>query len=60
MTVNAISGSAVAAPTAALQRNPEAAEVGPDHDGDADDRSVVRSTVNASGQKLGQIVNVKA
>jgi hypothetical protein len=51
------------------QRKPEAAEVrqaGGDHDGDADDggakavRSAPAPTVNTSGQKLGQVINVTA
>jgi hypothetical protein len=46
-----------------VQRRTESAEIntgGRDHDGDADDGAAPRATFNASGQKLGQIVNVKA
>ena len=51
------------------QRMPEAAEVraaGGDHDGDADDggaravKAAPAPTVNTSGQKLGQVINVTA
>ncbi|MCW8809223.1 MAG: hypothetical protein OQK79_14105 [Rhodanobacter sp.] len=48
-------------------RTPEAAEVGADHDGDGDDSAKVAAappapapTVNASGQTIGQTINVKA
>jgi hypothetical protein len=63
MSVSAIAGSPpAAAPRAVAPRSAEASEskVGGDHDGDSDDRAAVRPTVNASGQKLGQMVNVKA
>ena len=64
--VSGVSGNAVAK---ALQSTPEAAEVtkgGRDNDGDADDAgasavaSTPSTTVNMSGQKLGQVINVKA
>ncbi len=49
---------------APVQWKAESAEVNPggrDQDGDADDGgAAVRPTVNAGGQKLGQMVNVKA
>jgi len=63
MSVSSISGVNTMPPS------PEASEVkqtGPDHDGDADDggakavKSTPTPTVNTTGQKLGQIVNVKA
>jgi hypothetical protein len=52
----------------ATQKQPEAAEVrkaGRDNDGDSDDGAakIVQSpapTVNTSGQKIGQIINVSA
>ena len=52
-----------------MQKSPEAAEVkkaGGDHDGDADDggvkavKAAPAPTVNTSGQKLGQLINVAA
>ncbi len=62
MSVSPIAKPAAPVHTAPVQRNSEATEskVGGDHDGDSDDASVSRPTVNASGQKLGQMVNVKA
>lgn len=62
-------GSASSAPyTQAVQRQPEAAEAkkaGPDQDGDADDggkkvQSTPAPTTNASGQIIGQHINVTA
>jgi hypothetical protein len=66
MQVSSIaSSSAVSSLQKALQ--PEAVErrrVGPDHDGDADDRvgsvSAPRPVVNSSGQTTGLMVNTKA
>jgi hypothetical protein len=66
MSVSSIaSSSAVASFQKALQ--PEAIErrrVGPDHDGDADDRvgsvSAPKPVVNTSGQTTGVMVNTKA
>ena len=55
--------------TQATQRSPESAEVqkaGRDNDGDSDDggakaaQTAPAPTVNLSGQKLGQVINVKA
>jgi hypothetical protein len=52
-----------------IPRSPEASEVqkaGADHDGDADDgasktaKAAPAPVVNATGQRLGQIVNVQA
>ena len=66
MQVSSIaSSSAVSSLQKALQ--PEVVErrrVGPDHDGDADDRvgsvSAPRPVVNSSGQTTGLMVNTKA
>ena len=51
----------------ATQRTPEASEVkgAPDNDGDSDDGGVTSvkaptQTVNLSGQKIGQLINVTA
>lgn len=49
-----------------IQRTPEAAEVkgSPENDGDRDDGGVTQlapsATVNASGQKIGQLLNAIA
>jgi hypothetical protein len=66
MSVSSISSSSAAA---SLQKalQPEALEprrVGPDHDGDADDRvgaiSAPKPVVNTSGQTTGLVINTKA
>ena len=66
MNVGSVSNTYSNISSQSLQRAPEAAEAkkgGPDHDGDSDDQGVaaVRSapapTVNATGQKLGQVIN---
>jgi hypothetical protein len=66
MSISSISSSTA---TASLQKmnQPEALEpvkAGPDHDGDADDRTAVSSAakpvVNTSGQLTGLVVNTKA
>lgn len=54
----------------ATQTNPDASEVkqaGADRNGDTNDRSLVQSaspsigpSFNANGQKIGQVINVKA
>ena len=69
MNVGSVSNPYSNISTQSLQRSPEAAEAkkgGPDHDGDSDDQgaaavsSAPASTVNASGQALGQVINVVA
>ena len=63
MNVGSVSNTYSNISSQSLQRAPEAAEAkkgGPDHDGDSDDQgvAVVRSApVNATGQKLGQVIN---
>jgi hypothetical protein len=62
MSISPSSGVSSAAHAAPV-KSAESAEVrsaGGDHDGDSDDGGAVRATVNAGGQKLGQLVNVKA
>jgi len=65
MSVSSIASSAASSLQKALQ--PEAVEprrVGPDHDGDADDRvgsaSAPKPVVNTSGQTTGLVINTKA
>jgi len=69
MTISSIGGNAVAQqhqlpPSAS--RGGEAGEVGPDMDGDADDKASRAApvapppTINSSGQTIGQLINVKA
>jgi len=61
-------GSATSTYTPTTVRTPEAAEVkgARDNDGDSDDSSIktspspLSSTVNMSGQKIGQVINVQA
>ncbi len=62
MSVNPATSVSTAVHAAPVQRKAESAEVNVrgDRDGDSDDGGAVRPTVNAGGQKLGQIVNVKA
>lgn len=68
MNIGSIGGSAHAYAMQAGSRLPESAEpqkAGPDHDGDADDgasrvQASASSTVNMSGQKLGQLIHVSA
>lgn len=69
MNVGSVSSPYNSPSTQAAQRTPEAAEVkksGRDNDGDADDsgastvKSAPTSTVNANGQKIGQIINATA
>jgi hypothetical protein len=64
-----VSATGPAVSTQMPQRSAEASEVkqaGGDHDGDADDGGVKAvqaapaPTVNTSGQKLGQVINVVA
>lgn len=66
MSVNSISSGSAVAPMQNIQ--PEAVEprrVGPDHDGDADDRvgaagAPPKPVVNTSGETTGLVVNTKA
>lgn len=70
MGISAVGGSSYSnLQTQAVQRTPEAAEVkkaGGDNDGDSDDggsraaTASPASTVNLSGQKIGQLLNVTA
>jgi hypothetical protein len=69
MNIGSISSTSGNFSAQAPQRTPEAAEVqksGRDNDGDSDDggagtvKSVQPPTVNMSGQKIGQIINVTA
>ncbi|PIX98299.1 MAG: hypothetical protein COZ24_00785 [Hydrogenophilales bacterium CG_4_10_14_3_um_filter_63_21] len=66
MSVSSISSSSA---VASLQKmnQPEALEpsrIGPDHDGDADDRAstatAAKPVMNSSGQVTGLVVNTKA
>ncbi len=67
MTINPIATNAPALKPV-TQTSPEAREVGPDHDGDADDAGgkisapahAVAPTVNLSGQVVGATVSTKA
>jgi hypothetical protein len=69
MSVGSVSGAYGTFSTRSLQQAPEAAEVqqgGRDNDGDSDDggssavNAALAPTVNASGQTIGQIINVTA
>ena len=69
MSIGSVSSSSNTAATQTLQRKAEAAEVkktGPDNDGDADDGGAKKvqaspaPSVNTSGQKVGQVINVSA
>ncbi|MDH2435034.1 hypothetical protein QCD60_21095 [Pokkaliibacter sp. MBI-7] len=69
MNINSVSGGADYYGPQSLQSKPESAEpktAGPDRDGDSDDKAVAASsgssapTTNASGQTIGQILNVTA
>lgn len=68
MSVSSVGGAASASYNQAVQRQPEATEAkkaGPDRDGDADDGSskvqtAPAPTTNASGQVIGQRINVTA
>jgi len=69
MDVNSIGSSANYQGAQSAQRAPESAEVrkaGGDHDGDSDDSGATKATttvkpsVNSSGQKTGQVINVSA
>ena len=65
MSVGSISGAGAAPVVQAPQRAPETSEVkgAPDRDGDADDggssvKAPPPASVNLSGQKVGQLINV--
>ncbi|MBI3524225.1 MAG: hypothetical protein HY066_06805 [Betaproteobacteria bacterium] len=69
MNIGSVGSSYSGLTTQASQRTPEAAEVhkgGRDNDGDSDDggvkavKAAPAPTVNASGQKIGQVINVSA
>jgi hypothetical protein len=69
MDVGSVGSSYINFQTQALQRTPEAAEAktaGPDNDGDSDDggaksvQAAPAPTLNLSGQKIGQVINVVA
>jgi len=69
MDIGSVGGSYSGLTTLASQRAPEATEVqkgGRDKDGDSDDgsakaaKAVPAPTVNANGQKIGQVINVSA
>lgn len=68
MSINSINSVSSSSTAAVLQSvKPEAVEprrVGPDHDGDADDRvgasSAAKPVVNTSGQSTGYLVNTQA
>ena len=70
MNISTVGGSSYSnLQTQAVQRSPEAAEVkkaGGDNDGDSDDGGIKTAqaapapTVNLSGQKIGQFINVAA
>lgn len=71
MDVNSVSNTFISTATQTNnQTGPEASEVkktGAGRDGNTDDRSRVQSaspaigpSVNANGQKIGQVINVKA
>lgn len=68
MSIGSVGSASSAAYTQAVQRQPEATEAkkaGPDLDGDADDGSSTvqpapTPTTNASGQVIGQHINVTA
>ncbi|MEM5327961.1 hypothetical protein VSR34_15395 [Paraburkholderia sp. JHI2823] len=69
MTISSIGGNAVAQQHPLppnVSKGGEAGEVGPDRDGDADDKASQAAptasapTVNSSGQTIGQLINVKA
>jgi hypothetical protein len=66
MSISSVGSSTGNAP---IQQAPEAAEVkkvGGDNDGDSDDRGAkaaqapLAPSVNTSGQKIGQVINVRA
>lgn len=58
-SISSISGNI---PGQAIQRQPEAREIGPDRDGDADDarKAAPAATVNLNGQNVGQQISVTA
>lgn len=62
MSVNSVTSNSAVSPLQSVK--PEALEpsrVGPDHDGDADDRvGAAKPVVNTSGQPTGLVVNTKA
>lgn len=69
MNIGSVVGSYSQLQSQAIQRKPEAAEVrqgSSDKDGDSDDAAANAvpaadaSTVNMSGQKIGQLVNITA
>ena len=69
MDVNAVSSDVSSLLAQSAQKTPEAVEVrktGGDNDGNSDDRgakaaqAALAPSVNSSGQKTGQIVNVSA
>ena len=69
MNVSSVGSTYSNLQTPAVQRTPEAAEVkkaGRDNDGDSDDggakaaKASPAPTVNLSGQKIGQLINVLA
>ncbi len=69
MNIGSVGSSQGTTSTQALQRKSEAAEAkksGPDNDGDADDggakkvQSSPTPSVNINGQKVGQVIDVKA
>ena len=71
MSIGSISSTPSTIPAKPVQRMPEASEIkgaGRDNDGDQDDggakvtraKPALTPTVNTSGQKLGQVINVTA
>jgi hypothetical protein len=67
MSVGTVITASSNAAQQALRTQSERAEVGPDHDGDADDGGVsgaataaIKPTVNLQGQAIGAVVNTKA
>ena len=68
MDVGSVGNTFISTSTQASQARPEAAEVkeaGPERDGDADGggkavKPPTGPTVNANGQKIGQVINAAA
>ena len=62
MNLTSISSASAHNASQAIQRQPEAREIGPDKDGDADDakKAAPAATVNLNGQSVGQQISVTA
>ena len=67
MSAGTVAAASSNAAQQVLRTQSERTEVGPDHDGDADDRGVsaaaapaLKPTVNLQGHAIGAVVNAKA